>query len=113
MGYKVTLYVEKSDMQLPSGHVYIGLTDDNGNEIKRGFSATTFLGMIGMGFFKGHIGHEMETVPDEQRDFQITKEQYNLILTEIEKLDYLASEGKLNYDLLDHDRDLDDFNCVK
>ena len=74
---KVTIYTDTWGVP----HTFLGVTDSDGNEIKRGFGPVESLSIVTDGKVYDDAGHEYQN----SYSFDITQEQYDRLMTNIEQ----------------------------
>ena len=122
MGYRIELLVDESTYFSGGsvGHAFLKLTDESGNVEYRGFYPKSPTFSIFTGYSKASIHTQNgENDNDESkheftrgRIFDITKNQYDAMMSEISNIETRVGNGTTTYDLFDGDSGTSDFNCV-
>jgi len=119
MSYKITLLLDERNLVSGGtvGHAFLKLTDENNNNTYAGFypyDEEISILWASSGFAKAKIERESEEYHSvtNHRIFDITKKQYDTMLSEIAYIESRTKDKTTTYDLFDGDSGTDDFNCV-
>jgi len=117
MGYRVELLIDETHFFNGGsyGHAFIKLVNEDGVETVRGFypdpeHAVPFAALAG--YARAIIKDDASEPYTRGRAFDITKEQYDAMIQEIERIKTYTEEGYTTYDLFDIYDNVVDFNCV-